>query len=172
MGLVTSIRRVPPRPFLPARLVVAGVAAVALAGFAPACGGGSEDTSANRPAHGPDVRPPRLARPDRLAFGRIQSASGALRAAAVPAAYGASPRVDAAPLSRASRRLSGADPQNERLQRLKARTLVAINAALVPGQGAAAKATATEAIAEADRIDAGLRRYAASHPAANEIQPR
>jgi hypothetical protein len=126
----------------------------------------------NRPAHGADVKPPRLPREDRLAFGRIQSASGALRAAAVPVAYGASQRVEAGELSRALRRLSGADPANARLQELKARTLAAINAVLGAGQGAPAKATANQAIEVADRIDDGLRRYAASHPAANEIQPR
>jgi len=107
-----------------------------------------------------------------VAFGRIQSASGALRAAAVPVAYGASPQSDASGLNRALRRLPGAEPQNVQLQRLKARTLAAINAILAADRGAAAKAAATEAIAEADGIDAGLRRYAASHPAANEIQPR
>jgi hypothetical protein len=164
---------VPPRPFLLARLVVVGVAAFVVAGFAAGCGGGSDDPSgANRPAHGADVKPPRLPRPDRLAFGRIQSASGALRAAAVPVAYGASPQADASGLSRALRRLSRAEPQNAQLQRLKARTLAAINAVLGASRGAPAKAAAIEAIAETDRIDAGLRRYAASHPAANEIQPR
>jgi hypothetical protein len=125
-----------------------------------------------RPAHGADVKPPRLSRADRLAFGRIQSASGALRAAAVPVAYGAAPQIDPAGLNRAMRRLSGADPANAQLQRLKARTLAAINALLGAGQGAAAKATGNQAIGVADRIDDGLRRYAASHPAANEIQPR
>ena len=39
-----------------------------------------------------------------------------------------------------------------------------------PGRRRARQAIAA-AIAEADRIDAGLRRYAASHPAANEIAP-
>jgi hypothetical protein len=165
---------VPLRPFLHARLIVAGVAVVALAGFAAGgCGGGSDDTSAaNRPAHGADVKPPRLPRPDRLAFCRIQSASGALRAAAVPVAYGAAPQVDGGLLSRVLRRLSGAAPENAQLQALKARMLATINALLAAGEGTVAKATANEAIAEADRIDDGLRRYAASHPAANEIQPR
>jgi hypothetical protein len=107
-----------------------------------------------------------------VAFGRIQSASGALRAAAVPVAYGASPQIDSAQLSHVVRRLSGADPQSAQLRRLKAATLAAINAVEAASVGAAAKAGATEAIAEADRIDDGLRRYAASHPAANEIQPR
>jgi hypothetical protein len=171
------MRRVPARPSpsarLPVRLLVAGVAAVALAAFAAACGGGSDETtSATRPPPSADVRPPRLPRADRLAFGRIRSASGALRAAAVPVAYGASPRVDASQLRRVLRRLSGADPQNAQLQKLKARTLDALNTLMATGQGAPAKAVANEAIAVADRIDDGLRGYAASHPAANEIQPR
>jgi hypothetical protein len=157
----------------PPRLLVAGVAVVAITGPVAGCGGGSDDSNdAKRPAPGAEVKPPRLPSLDRRAFGRIQSASGALRAAAIPVAYGASEVVDGAAIGRAKRRVRDTQPRNPQLRELRASTLDALDAFSSATQGAAAKAVANEAIAEADRIDAGLRRYAASHPAANEIGPR
>jgi hypothetical protein len=143
---------------------------------AAGCGGGSKgasttttETSARKPPKSAEARPPRLRHPDKAAFAAIQRASGVLRASAVPAAYGSATRIPADRLRAVAREVGATHPRNPLLKRLRETTLGALDAAA--SSGAAPKAVATAAIAEADRIDSGLRRYAASNPAANEIAP-
>lgn len=163
------------------RLLVAGVAALAIAGPTAGCGGSGDksgnaatstagqDAGAKRPPRAAEVRPPRLARTDKRAYTAIQKASGDLRAAATPVTYGPAAKIATKQLNADFRRLLALSPESPSLRRLRVQTLTAVRSAISPG--AAGKAVATAAIAEADRIDAGLRRYAASNPAANEIAP-
>jgi hypothetical protein len=160
------------------RLIVAGIASLALLAPVAGCGDGSNEgsnegstseTSGPKPPRSAEVPPPRLASRDREAFAAIQTASGVLRAAVVAAAYGSANRIPAHPLRGAARKLRSVHPRNPLLKQLRARTANALIAAASPS--ADSKAVAAAAIAEADRIDAGLREYAASHPAANEVAP-
>jgi hypothetical protein len=163
------------------RLLVAGVAATAIAGPIAGCGGsgdrnGSAGTNSvangaggKRPPRSAGVRPPRLARTDKRAYATIQKASGDLRAAATPVTYNPAGRIATKQLNADFRKVLALSPGSPLLRRLRVQTLTAVRSAT--SHGASAKAVATAAIAEADRIDAGLRRYAASNPAANEIPP-
>jgi hypothetical protein len=76
-------------------------------------------------------------------------------------------------LNAAVRALEAERPRDSLLKRLRARTLRSLRAAASKRarQKDTAGRIAKSAIAEADRIDAGLRSYAASHPAANDLQP-
>jgi hypothetical protein len=163
------------------RLLVAGVAALAFAGPAAGCGGsgdkqgsaanGSTTTGAGakKPPRSAEVRPPRLARTNKSAYAAIQKVSGDLRAAATPVTYGSAAKIASRQLNSDFRKVLALSPQSPLLRRLRAQALTAVRSATSPA--ASVKAAAGAAIAEADRIDAGLRRYAASNPAANEIAP-
>ena len=142
------------------------IAAAPLSG----CGGSDDDDQTTRTNPAAEVPPPPLPARNRRAYGELQRASGTLRAAAVPVAYGSAPRIVVADsLNAAVRQLSRTRPRDASLRRLRQATLAALReAASAPArEDATAKGIAKAAIAEADRIDAGLRRYAASHPAAN-----
>jgi hypothetical protein len=167
------------------RLLVAGVAALAIAGPPAGCGGSSDkhgnaggnnggtaSTNAaggKRPPRSAEVRPPRLVRADKRAYTTIQKASGDLRAAATPVTYGATGRIATHQLNTDFRKLLALSPQSALLRRRRVQTMPALRSAT--SRGASGKAVAAAATAEADRIDSGLRRYAASNPAANEIAP-
>jgi hypothetical protein len=163
------------------RLLVAGVAALAFAGPIAACGGSGDKkpnaatnaagqaTGGKRPPRSAEVRPPRLVRTDKRAYRTIQKASGDLRAAATPVTYSPTVRIATKQLNLDFSKLLALSPQSPLLRSLRVQTLTAVRSAT--SSGASGKAAATAAIAEADRIDAGLRRYAASNPAANEIAP-
>jgi hypothetical protein len=141
--------------------------------MAPAACGDDNADEAKTAAPGAEVAPPRLVRADRKAFAEIQRSSGALRAAAIPVAYGSAPGIVApGRLLAAARDVAAIVPRDSLLRRLRRRTIRALRtAASDGGTPEIAKDAANAAIAEADRIDAGLRRYAAAHPAANEIAP-
>lgn len=146
------------------------VAAAPLAGCGGSDDGGTSSATATKPAPGAEVAPPPLATRDRRVYNEIQRSSGALRAAAVPVAYGAATRIVVADrLNAAARRLAVTHPRNSLLRRLRRTALAALGVAASDRarEDSSAKGIANAAIAEADRIDAGLRRYAASHPAAN-----
>jgi hypothetical protein len=163
------------------RLLVAGVAALAIAGPTVGCGGsgdkhgnagstaGSNAAGGKRPPRSAEVPPPRLVRADKTAYTTIQKASGDLRAAVTPVTYGATGRIATRQLNADFTKLLALSPQSPLLRRLRVQTMTAVRSAT--SRGASAKAVAATATAEADRIDAGLRRYAASNPAANEIAP-
>jgi hypothetical protein len=155
---------------------IAAVGLVPLALAVPlGCGSSSKKdesgtTKTTRTAPGAETPPPPLPANDGQAYAEIQRDSGVLRAAAVPVAYGTASRIVVADrLNAAARTLTGVKPRNPLLVRLRRQTLAALGKA---GSRAGldetkAKGIARKAIAEADRIDAGLRRYAALHPAAN-----
>ena len=149
------------------RILVAGVIALLIAVVPLACG---SDDKGNETVPGAEVRPPRLAPADKRAFRQIQKSSGDLRAAAIAASYGSSETIVADQLRVDIRKLEDLHPRDSLLKRLHRRALRALRSAS-EGQGADVQAAAAAAIAEADLIDDGLRRYAASHPAANELAP-
>jgi hypothetical protein len=152
----------------------AGVVAFAVAaGSITGCGGGSKEgstseTGTRKPPRSAEVAPPRLPAPDRRAYAAIQRSSGDLRAAATPVAYGSAGTIAAGQLNADVRRLERLKPRSSLLQDLREQTLSAVRSTITRGSS---KAIANAAIGEADRIDQGLRRYAASNPAANEIAP-
>jgi hypothetical protein len=157
------------------RLLAAGVAVLALAALgAGGCGGSSKPkattgaTDHRKPPRSAEIPPPRLHASDRKAYAAIQKASGDLRAAVTPLAYGAASRIETTDLTADARKLERLAPRSPRLQGLREQSLSALQSVI--GR-APTKAIATAAIGEADRIDDGLRRYAASNPAANEIAP-
>jgi|SoiMethySBSTD1v2_1073268.scaffolds.fasta_scaffold2922761_1 hypothetical protein len=161
------------------RLLAAGVAALALAAAGVAgCGGDSKPGSNSKPAtaaadqrkppRSAEIPPPRLHASDRKTYAAIQRISGDLRAAVTPLAYGTAATIDTTALASDAKTLERLAPQSGRLQGLRQETLSALQSVI--GR-APTKAIATAAIGEADRIDDGLRRYAASNPAANEIAP-
>jgi hypothetical protein len=159
------------------RLLLAGVAALALSAAGVAgCGGGSSSSSKTatgaatqkKPPRSAEIPPPRLRASDRKTYAAIQRISGDLRAAVTPLAYGTAATIDTTALASDARQLERLAPQSTQLQGLRQQTLSALQSVI--GRSPT-KAIATAAIGEADRIDDGLRRYAASNPAANEITP-
>jgi hypothetical protein len=147
--------------------------AVGLLALPAGCGGSDDEPDTPKPPPSANVPPPKLAARDSRAFREIQRSSGVLRAAVVPVTFGAAPRVVAAArLNAAAGRVAKLRPRDPLLRRLRASVLDALRTTASEGaQRASAKRAARAAVGEADRIDAGLRRYAASHPAANSIAP-
>ena len=150
------------------RILAAGVVALLIAVAPLACG---SDDVGDKTVPGAEVRPPRLAPADRRAYRQIQKSSGDLRAAAIAASNGSSETIVPDQLRPDIRKLENLHPGDSLLSRLHRRALRALGSAASEGQGADVQAAAAAAIAEADLIDAGLRRYAALHPAANELAP-
>jgi hypothetical protein len=149
------------------------VAFAVAAGSITGCGGSSKESSTSetgtrQPPRSAEVAPPRLPAPDKRAYAAIQRSSGDLRAAATPVAYGSAGTISAGRLNADIRRLERLKPRSSLLQDLREQTLSAMRSTITRGSS---KAIANAAIGEADRIDQGLRRYAASNPAANEIAP-
>jgi hypothetical protein len=156
--------------------MLAMLAVSALLIGAAGCGGSDDKTSQQETKTNPaaEIPPPALRPADSAAFSELRRGSGVLRAAAIPVAYGAATRIVVAPRLRAEAvEVRQTRPRSPRLRSLRARTLAALRLASSPGavQDGTAKQIARDSIKQADRIDAGLRRYAASNPAANDLQP-
>jgi hypothetical protein len=159
---------------MPRRLVGAIVVGALLI-LAAGCGS-SSDKKSNEPKAPASAEkpPPALPSGDRVAFAALTRGSGVLRAAATPVAYGSATRIVVVPrLDAAATAVRRTRPRSAALRRLRARTLAALRLATSPGalQQATSKPIARKTIAAADRIDAGLRRYAGSNPAANDLLP-
>jgi hypothetical protein len=137
-----------------------GVLAVNLLG----CGGGKDS--------GQKGAPP-IPSADRAAFYGIATTSGSLRASAAPAALGqASGLRGRAELVAARRRLAALHPPDRRLAALRVKLVAALGAAVRPVHGTgAARLAAREALRATDAINAGLRSYAARHPATAALIP-
>lgn len=138
------------------------------------CGGSADKPAAPRPPASAEQPPPRLPSGDRAAFAALARNSGVLRAAAVPVAYGSATRIVVRQRLRvAARQVGRTHPRKAALRALRARLLSALRRAASPKAlvDSAAKRIARDSIAAADGVDAGLRRYAASNPAANELLP-
>jgi hypothetical protein len=159
---------------MPRRLVGA-IAVGGLLILAAGCGSSSDkkSTAPKAPASA-EQPPPALPSGDRVAFAELARSSGVLRAAAVPVAYGSASRIVVVPrLDAAASAVRKTRPRSAALRRLRARTLAALRLATSPGalRQPTSKRIASRAIAAADRIDAGLRGYAGSNPAANDLLP-
>ena len=156
---------------------VIGAIAVGLLLLAPGCGGSDEKSSQpSQPKANPNAEtpPPALRTGDRKTFAVLTRSSGVLRAAAVPVAYGSATRIVVGPrLDAAAAELQRTHPRSAALRRLRLQTLAGLRLASSPAalRGSSSKRIAQESIAKADRIDDGLRGYAASNPAANDLQP-
>ena len=155
--------------------MLAMLAVSALLIGAAGCGGSDDNTSQQQKTNpAAEIPPPALRPADSAAFSELRRGSGVLRAAAIPVAYGAATRIVVAPRLRAEAlEVRKTRPRSPRLRSLRARTLAALQLASSPGavQDGTAKQIARDSIKQADRIDAGLRQYAASNPAANDLQP-
>ena len=163
------------------RSLAASLSALALAaGGASGCGGDSSSSSSSasktatgstnqrKPPRSAETPPPPLHVSDRKTYAAVERISGDLRAAATPLAYGTASTIDKTALVSDARTLDRLSPRSAQLRGLRQQTISALQSVI--GR-APTKAIATAAIGEADRIDDGLRRYAASNPAANEIAP-
>jgi hypothetical protein len=159
---------------MPRRLVRAIVVGAVLI-LAAGCGSsGDKQSNERKPPASAETPPPALPSGDRAAFAELTRSSGVLRAAAVPVAYGSATRIVVVPrLDAAAGAVRKTKPGNRALRALRTRTLAALRLASSPGalQQATSKRIARRALAEADRIDAGLRSYAGSNPAANDLLP-
>lgn len=109
---------------------------------------------------------------DRSAYVEIASDSGVLRVATVRAALGLGDRIDRRSIGQARARLLELQPADGQLRRLRASLVAACAAATRPVRGrAAVRAVARGALAASDTVNAGLRRYAARHPAVAGLIP-
>jgi hypothetical protein len=104
---------------------------------------------------------------DRTAFFQLATAIGTLRARAAPVAVGTSPQLEnAAPLRAARAQVAKLRPADPQLVQLRAQLLPLLaRFTKAPESGAGATRAAKAAIADADRIEAGLRAYTQRTPA-------
>ena len=156
------------------RLVVA-LMSLALALGAPAlagCGGesqkeGGEHEAGEEAEQGQADALNKIPEADRTAFFQLATAIGALRARAAPVAVGTSAELSsAAPLRQARRQVARLHPVDPQLLRLREELMpVLARFERAPVSGEAAGRAAKAAIADADRIEAGLRAYSQRTPA-------
>jgi hypothetical protein len=161
---------------VPRPRAVIGAIAVGLLLVASGCGGSDDKASSAQTETNPnaEVPPPALHHADRKAYAELTQASGALRSAAVPVAYGSATRIVVAErLDAEAADVLKEHPDSAALRSLRKRTLAALRLAGSPAaqRVTTAKQIARDSIAKADRIDDGLRRYAATNPAANDLTP-
>lgn len=109
---------------------------------------------------------------DRRAYLEIASDSGTLRVSVVRAALGQSAAVDTAAIADARRRLSLARPRDALLVRLKAQLLGACSEAISQTRSkAGTRRAARKALTATDKVNDGLRQYAARHPSVAGLIP-
>jgi len=110
---------------------------------------------------------------DRTAFYAIATISGSLRLSAAPVALGQTDRpTDRAELVAARHRVGALRPRDRQLSTLRAKLGAALAVDLRPVHGlAAVRQAARGALHATDVINAGLRSYAAHHPATAALIP-
>jgi hypothetical protein len=110
---------------------------------------------------------------DRAAFYGIATVSGSLRLSAAPVALGQTNRLrDREELVTARRQVAALRPRDRQLARLRAKLWVALAGAIRPVHGpGAARQAARRTLRATDDINAGLRIYAARHPATAALIP-
>jgi hypothetical protein len=157
-------------------LLALAVASAALVGCGG--GGGSSETAetgsgAEEQEQGQAKALEKVPASDQAAFIEIATVIGTLRVRAAPVAVGKSHRLtSAAPLRAGRSRLAALRPRDPRLARLRDRLIPALTKFIhAPTSRAAARRAAKSAIADADRIEAGLRRYARIQPAVGALIP-
>jgi hypothetical protein len=153
--------------------------------LAAGCGGGSHDqggehreTDSGEPSgeEGDQARSAALERipqSDRDAFLQLATAIGTLRARAAPVAVGSTDRLGpAAPIVAARGQVVALHPTDAALVQVRQGLIPALSRfARAPLSGATARRAARSAIADADRIEAGLRRYSRTQPAIGGVIP-
>jgi hypothetical protein len=110
---------------------------------------------------------------DRTAFIGLATSIGTLRARAAPVAVGTTDRLGpAAPIVAARSQVASLDPADPDLVAVR-RGLIPVltRFANAPLTGVGARRAARAAIASADRIEAGLRRYSRTQPAIGGVIP-
>jgi hypothetical protein len=143
------------------------------------CGGGSHEDNGEGSKQGEEGEQrqaealDKIPVADQTAFTQLATAIGTLRARAAPVAVGTSQRLaSAAPLLTARGQVNSLRPSDPRLSRLRGQLIpVLTRFSRAPTSGAAARRAARAAIADADRIEAGLRRYAQGSPAIGGLIP-
>jgi hypothetical protein len=147
------------------------------------CGGGSSTGNAEKPASGDEQDKQgeqegakalaQVPKADQTAFIQLATVIGALRARAAPVAVGTSGRLgSAAPLIAGRRQIADLRPQEPDLTRLRDRLLPLLTRfSRAPTSGPESRRAARAAIAEADRIEAGLRHYSQVRPAVGGLIP-
>jgi len=110
---------------------------------------------------------------DRTAFYEIATVSGSLRLSAAPVALGQTDRpTNRAELAAARSRVAALRPRDRQLSTLRAKLRAALAIDLRPVHGLAAiRQAARRALHATDVINAGLRSYAARHPATAALIP-
>ncbi|MDX6616826.1 MAG: hypothetical protein QOD60_1917 [Solirubrobacterales bacterium] len=154
---------------------------VTISGFAllPGCGGGSSTDNAEKDAGGEQGQQgqakalAQVPEADQTAFIQLATVIGVLRARAAPVAVGTSRRLgSAAPLIAGRMKVAALRPQDRDLTRLRDRLLPLLTRfSRAPSSGPASRRAARAAIAEADRIEAGLRHYSQVRPAVGGLIP-
>jgi hypothetical protein len=115
---------------------------------------------------------PQLPAADRRAYVEIATDSGTLRVSVVRAALGRSAAVDTAAIAAARRRLALARPRDALLARLKAQLVAACSEVIAhAGPHTGVQPAAKKALTATDKVNAGLRQYAARHPAVAGLIP-
>jgi hypothetical protein len=158
--------------------------AVITAGFAPVAGCGGGSSADNGEQHdggeqgdqgeeGQAKALTQVPKEDQTAFIQLGTVIGALRARAAPVAVGTSARLgSAAPLMAGRAQIAALEPQDPDLTRVRDQLLpVLTRFSRAPRSGPASRRAARAAIAEADRIEAGLRHYAQVRPAVGGLIP-
>jgi hypothetical protein len=158
------------------------VAAVAIAlGGVPlaGCGGKSGKDSSGEGAGGEEADQrqaealAKVPQSDQTAFIQLATVIGALRARAAPVAVGTSRQLgSAAPLRKGRSQVIALRPSDPTLVKARKELLPALTRfSRAPSTGAASRRAARAAIADADRIEAGLRSYAQTRPAIGGLIP-
>jgi hypothetical protein len=149
---------------------------VLFAGGLVACG---DDENATRsgerqePVQEGEKRSAEIPSVDRTAFYEIATVSGSLRLSAAPVALGQANRQHGTEeLVTARHRLAALRPRDPQLARLTAKLRAALAVAIRPVHGlGAVRQAARRALHATDVINAGLRSYAARHPATAALIP-
>jgi hypothetical protein len=153
--------------------------------LAAGCGGGSHDqggehreTDSGEPSgeegdQAQSAALERIPQSDRDAFLQLATAIGTLRARAAPVAVGSADRLGpAAPIVAARAQVLALRPTDAALVQVRKQLIPVLRRfAGAPLSGTAARRAARSAIAAADRIEAGLRRYSRTQPAIGGVIP-
>jgi hypothetical protein len=143
------------------------------------CGGGSsadngeKQESGEQGEEGQAKALAQVPKEDQTAFIQLGTVIGVLRARAAPVAVGTSGRLgSAAPLIAGRKQVAALKPQDPDLTRVRDQLLpVLARFSRAPSSGPASRRSARAAIAEADRIEAGLRHYSQVRPAVGGLIP-
>ena len=164
---------------VPRRALALSLLALAFVGTPLAgCGGGgsqraAEEGTSAAEEHGQAKALGRIPAADQTAFIQIATVIGTLRVRAAPVAIGKADRLaSAAPLRDGRSQVAALHPDDPRLARLRDQLIPALTRFIrAPTSAAAARRAARGAIADADRIEARLRRYARVQPAIGALIP-